>query len=382
MPAPTQSWQSFLADLKAEALAAGISPGTVESALSGAQIEDRAVVLDGKQPEFNKTLGAYFDIAVPESRVAKAREVLAANAALLDRIERAYGVPRAVLVAFWGLESNFGSNLGNFRIIDTLATLAYEGRRGAFFRKELIEALRIIDAGNVSVERMVGSWAGAMGQTQFMPSTFRAHAVDFDGDGRIDPWDSTADALASGAKYLADLGWKAGDPWGYEVKLPRGMDLTMTGIDAKRSLSEWSALGVRLANGQMLPNAPSAMAAIILPAGHEGPVFLVRDNYFTILAWNRSLLYALAVGYLADRIMGAPGLVTPPPAGDRPLRVSEVMEIQEYLNRLGYDAGTPDGLVGGQTRAAIRRFQASKGYPADGHADPELIGDLRAQFGG
>ncbi|MCF8502413.1 MAG: lytic murein transglycosylase, partial [Rhodospirillum sp.] len=312
----------------------------------------------------------------------KAKEMLAANATLLDRIERTYAVPRATLVAFWGLETNFGTNLGDFRIIDTLATLAYEGRRGAFFRKELMEALRIIDAGHVSANDMIGSWAGAMGQTQFMPSTFLAHAVDFDGDGRISPWGSTADALASGAKYLADLGWKHGEPWGHEVRLPKNLDLTMTGVDAQRSLDEWSALGVRLADGRPLPPAPGAMGAILLPAGHEGPAFLVRDNYFVILHWNRSLLYALAVGYLADRVMGAPGLVTPPPVGDRPLRVSEVMEIQETLNRLGHDAGTPDGLVGAQTRTAIRRFQASQGQPADGHADVELIRDLRAHVGG
>jgi membrane-bound lytic murein transglycosylase B len=380
--APTQSWERFLDGLRAEALAAGISAGTVKSALGAVVHQDRAVDLDQRQPEFNKTLGGYFQNAVPESRVAMARQMLAQNAQLLSRIQARYPVPANYLVAFWGLETNFGGHLGDFPIIDTLATLAYEGRRGAFFRGELMNALRIIDAGHVSADRMVGSWAGAMGQTQFMPSTFLAHAVDFDGDGRVNPWGSTADALASGAKYLMDLGWKPGEPWGREVRLPAGFDLGLTGIDEKRSLADWAALGVRGADGSALPADPGAMGAIILPAGYEGPVFLVQDNYFVILHWNRSLLYALAVGNLADRAAGGAGLVVAPPAGDRPLRVSEVKEIQEYLNRLGHDAGTPDGLVGAQTRLAVRRYQMTRGLPADGYADADLLTDLRTRVGG
>ncbi|ABC22506.1 Lytic murein transglycosylase [Rhodospirillum rubrum ATCC 11170] len=383
-PAAEQAaFAQWLVGMRAEALAAGISRATVDSALGRARIEPRIVELDRKQPEFNKTLAGYFASTLPDSRIAKAREMMALHAPLLRSLEQRYGVPGRFLVAFWGLETNFGGTLGSFRVVDALSTLAFEGRRGAFFRAQLLDALRIIDAGHVSADAMIGSWAGAMGQTQFMPSTFRAHAVDYDGDGRIDIWGSLPDALASAAKYLSDLGWKGAEPWGWEVVLPAGLDLARVGLEERRPLADWAALGLRGADGRALGAGARAgvTAALLLPAGYRGPAFLVTDNYFSILKWNRSMLYALAVGLLADRAAGGGPLVHPPPADEAPLRSADVAEIQSRLSALGYDAGTADGVIGAQTRVAIRAYQASIGAPADGYANDALLADLRRRSG-
>ncbi len=377
-PAAAVPFEAWKETMKAEAVAAGIAPAVVAAALNPATVQPRALELDSRQPEFNLTFGGYFKNAVPDSRIALGREMYAKNKALFDQIGAQWGVQPRFLVAFWGLETNFGNNLGGFNVIDTLATLAWDGRRAAFFKAQLLDALRIIQDGHVTRDAMIGSWAGAMGQMQFMPSTFRAHAADGDGNGHINVWTSLPDALSSAARYLHDLEWKHDQTWGREVRLPRPFDYGRTGVNNRLPLSDWAKMGVTRTDGGPLPTPDGMTGAIILPAGHQGPAFLVYDNYFSILHWNRSQLYALAVGHLADRIAGEGPLVAAAPANDRPLRTSEVEEIQTLLNGLGHDAGTPDGMVGSQTREAIRSFQTAAGLPADGYANAALLDRLRA----
>ena len=285
-------------------------------------------------------------------------------------------MPPRVLLAFWGLESNYGSNMGGFPVIGALATLAYDNRRGELFRSELFDALRMIDQGHAVAERMVGSWAGAMGHVQFLPSTYLRHAVDHDGDGRRDIWNSVPDALASAANYLRAIAWNGGEIWGREVRLPQGFDLSLANLKTRKSVRQWRQLGVRKANGANLPNA-DVMGAIMLPGGHRGPAFLVYRNFDVILEWNRSLLYALAVGILSDRIAGRAQLVATAPADERPMSRLEVEEIQRLLVSLGYEVGEVDGVVGAQTRAALRSFQQSAQLPPDGYPTPQLLERLR-----
>ncbi len=381
------SFGAWLADLKAEARQRGISQATLDAAFAGidAPIE-RVVELDRKQPEFTLTFWNYLERAVSDQRVATGQELYSRHRQLLDRVEAEYGVPGRFLVAFWGLETNYGQNFGSYSVIHALATLAYDERRSDFFRRELLTALQIIEAGDIQPARMEGSWAGAMGNLQFMPSTFQQHAVDADGDGRRDIWGSLPDVFASAGKFLSDLGWNAGETWGREVRLPEGFDHGRSSIETypenRLPLSEWARLGVRRADGGPLPQGTGVSemrAALLLPAGHEGPAFLVYDNYARVLDWNRSILYALAVGILADRIEGAPGLVAEPSAVDQRLTREQVTEIQTHLARLGFDVGAADGRVGPQTRGAIRAYQRSRGFPADALADPTLLTRLRRE---
>ncbi|MBE1237662.1 lytic murein transglycosylase [Phaeovibrio sulfidiphilus] len=375
-----QGFRTWLRAVKAEALQAGISPATVETVLARAEYLPSSVEKDTRQPEFSRTTGDYFRLIVPESRVVKALEKISEHQSLLNRLQREYGVPAGILVALWGLESNFGENIGSTPIIDTLATLAYDGRRGAFFKSQLFDALRILDGGHVQASNMIGSWAGAMGQTQFMPSTFLAYAVDGDGDGWLDPWNSVSDALASGANYLGALGWNRSLPWGREVVLPPSFDYSRTDLGGRATVAEWSALGVRLASGGAIPENPSTPAAILVPSGYRGPAFLVYENFDILLKWNRSINYALAAGYLSDRVSGvSTALHQPFPDTDRSLRLTEIMEIQELLNARGFDAGQPDGLIGARTRLAIRHYQASRGLVADGYPDESLLLALRVR---
>ncbi|WP_089229791.1 lytic murein transglycosylase [Tistlia consotensis] len=381
-----QAFATWLTALKQEALAKGISQATLDAAFAGIDAPlEQVIDLDRKQPEFTLTFWGYFKRAVSDQRVATGQQLYAQYRPLLDRIEAQYGVPGRFLIAFWGLETNYGQNFGSYSVVHALATLAFDERRGDFFRSELLTALRILQHGDIQPARMEGSWAGAMGNLQFMPSTFEAHAVDFDGDGRRDIWGSLPDVFASAAHFLQDLGWKRGQTWGREVLLPKGFDYSLSSIDTypenKLPLSQWATLGVRRADGGPLPQGPGISdmkAALLLPAGYDGPAFLVYENYERILDWNRSILYALAVGVLADRIEGDPPLVAQPSTVDQRLSRDEVTELQGHLARLGFDVGRPDGRVGPQTRGAIRAYQKSRGYPPDALADPTLLNRLRA----
>lgn len=295
-----QDFATWLAVLRDEALGVGISPRTLDDALGNVQLIDRVLELDRKQPEFTLTFRDYLNKVVNDVRVEKGRRLLEENRALLERISREYGVQPRFIVALWGIESDFGRLTGGYPVIDALATLAYDGRRSAFFRKELINALKIVDGGHIAVTQMMGSWAGAMGQSQFMPSSFLSFAVDYDGDGRRDIWYTLPDVFASIANYLSRSGWNNDQTWGRAVSLPANFDANLTDLSVTKPLSGWNAVGVRKPDGGKLPDRDIA-ASVIRPGGGED-AFLVYDNYRVIMKWNRSQFFATAVGTLADRI--------------------------------------------------------------------------------
>jgi membrane-bound lytic murein transglycosylase B len=299
-PVAAETFEQWLAGLRKEAVARGIYSRTLDQALKGVSPIPRVIELDRKQPEGRLTFAEYRRNVITKKRVARGRELAAAHAGLLRRIQARYGVPGRVVVALWGIESSFGERQGSFSIIAALATLAHDGRRAAFFRKELLHALAILDAGDIAPERMIGSWAGAMGQCQFMPSTFANYAVDFDGDGRRDIWRSEADVLGSAANYLAGAGWEPGTRWGRAVSVGRELTRERDGLDHRASLARWQAAGVRLPDGGDLPAA--SMEASLLRMGGPGLDFLVYPNFRTIMVWNRSTYFALCVGLLSDLV--------------------------------------------------------------------------------
>ena len=370
------AFPGWLAAFRTDAIAQGIKPETYEAAFAGAQPVERVIELDRRQPEFLQTFAEYFDRRVTPSQIARGETMLAEHAALLDAVEAQYGVPKTVLVAFWGLETRYGAYLGSFNIPLSLATLAWEGRRSAFFKSQLIDALRIVDAGHVAAADMNGSWAGAMGQMQFMPSTFRAYALDGDGDGRIDLWNSLPDALHSAAHYLKRAGWRTGEPAAREVRLPADFDWRQARITHRVPLADWIAAGVVPADGGAWPSV-AGPAAIVLPQGWQGPAFMVFDNFDVVMRWNRSVNYALAVAQLANRLAGGVTLVAR--AGEAgALSTAQVRTMQHYLNTLGFDTGTPDGLMGPRTQSALRRFQAAQNLPADGYPSPSVYARIEA----
>ncbi len=297
----TGDFADWLASLRAEARAKGISDATLETALGGLQPIPRVIKLDRNQPEFKQDFRSYINSRVSEKRIKAGRRMLQKHRFLLEKIRRRYGIQPRFLIAIWGLETEFGNYLGGFPVIGALATLAYDPRRSDFFRAELLNALTILDEGHVSISDMKGSWAGAMGQFQFMPSTFVRHAVDADGNERKDIWHSLPDTFASAASFLADSGWQSGITWGRKVRLPSDFNLNLAGLDKEIPLAEWQEMGVRRINGSNLPGV-DIKASLILPDGNNGPAFLVYQNYRAILRWNHSHLYALSVCYLADRI--------------------------------------------------------------------------------
>jgi len=374
-----EDFATWLTALRAEARSQGISDQTLNAALDGIAPIQRVIELDRDQPEFTQTFWTYLGKRVSASRIERGRALLKKNADLLRRIQAQYGVQARFLVAFWGLETNFGQYMGSFPVIGSLATLAHDPRRSDFFRAELLDALRIVEGGHVSPASMKGSWAGAMGQPQFMPSTFVRHAVDDDGDGKRDIWNSLPDVFASASNFLKRSGWQEGETWGREVTLPSGFDLELGGLKLRRTLDEWQRLGVRHANGSDLPRVAGMQASLILPGGHRGPAFLVYQNFRTIMVWNRSILYAIAVGHLADRLVGlGPLVVAKAPVDDRPLSRTQVVEIQTALAARGFAPGEPDGVVGPMTRQAIKAYQRQTALPPDGHADHALWQRLNA----
>lgn len=296
-----QSFAQFLDGVRAEARRAGVSQATLNRALSGIRAQDRVLELDRRQPEFTLTWEQYRDRQISQTRIDRGRQVYAENRALLDAIGARYKVTPRVVVAIWGMETNYGTFTGNFNVVEALATLAWEGRRASFFRAELMAALRILDAGNVTPERMRGSWAGAMGQPQFMPTSYERLAVDFDGDGRRDIWDSRGDALGSIANYLARNGWQEDQRWGREAALPPGFDAADARLDNRRPLRDWARAGVRTADGMALP-AADFDASVLLPGGAGGQAFIVYPNFGAIRRYNPSTFYALGVGLLSDRV--------------------------------------------------------------------------------
>ena len=374
-PPSAEEFQTWLTDFKARAAARGISANTLERAFAGASYLPRVIELDRRQPEFTMTFWQYMEKTISDKRVARGRELLKTHAALLAKVEAKYGVPPRFLVAFWGLESNFGDFTGSFSLIDSLATLAFDPRRSKFFSEQLLAALEIIDRGDIPPD-VKASWAGAMGNTQFIPSTYRAYAVDFDGDGRRDLWRSLPDVFASSAHFLSQSGWRRDETWGREVSLPKVFDFALSGLDKKLKIKEWKAKGLRKADGRELPSA-DIEAALVLPAGADGPAFLVYGNYNTILLWNRSILYALSVGHLADRLIGKPPLMSKKPSNDKALSRADMQEIQRLLAEKGFDAGGQDGIAGAKTRRAIKAYQGREGLAPDGYPDSRLLDHLR-----
>ena len=355
----------------AQALQAGIRPTTVHNVLANAQWQPRVVELDRAQPEFTRTPWAYLDSAVSTQRVAQGQAKLAEYALPLQAAADRYGVPAEVITAIWGMESNYGSNFGTFRTVDALATLAYEGRRRAWAQNELLAALRIIDQGDITPDRMIGSWAGAMGHTQFLPSVFLAHAVDADGDGHRDIWGSVPDVAASTAAFLAGEGWHRGEPWGREVRLPTGFDYARAELTTRQPATQWAAEGVTSIDGQVLPALDNS--SIIAPAGARGPAFLVGHNFRTLLRYNNALTYALGVAQLAQQIAGGAPIAADWPRDLQPLSREQVQALQTALNARGFDTGQPDGVLGPATRAGLRRYQQTQGIAADGYATMDLL---------
>jgi len=360
------------ARLKVRAATEGIDQATADKILDTAQYNAKVIELDQRQPEFTRSFGNYYQLRVTASRVALGRTFLASYLDLLLRVQRQTGVPPQYLVAFWGLETNFGGNFGNMRVPDSLITLACNPRRSEYFTAELMAALKIVEAGDVGPQQMLGSWAGAMGHVQFMPSTYLRYAVDGDGDGRRDLWGSLPDAMFSAGNFLQQLGWQAGFRWGREVILPEKFDYTLANTGKALPLSDWRALGIRDTFGQPLAEADIS-ARLLVPSGHKGPAFVTYQNFNVIMGWNHSEYYALTVGRLADRIAGAGKLQNSPPDGDLKLSRGRVLQLQQNLNTLGYDAGKPDGIAGPMTRTALSRYQQAKGFIADGYLDTGIL---------
>jgi membrane-bound lytic murein transglycosylase B len=374
--------QAFLVKLRAEALQKDVPAGVFDRATAGLTPDPLVIALAAAQPEHLKAPRDYLDALVTDARIGAARRQLATLGETLMAIEAAYGVDRHVLVALWGVESNYGSAMGENSVIRSLATLAVEdGRRAAFWHGELFAALRILGRGDIEPERMTGSWAGAMGHTQFMPSTYIAHAVDFDRDGRRDIWGSAADAVASAANYLRASGWRAGEPWGFEVALPEGFEFALSGSERAQPSAAWEKLGLRRPDGTVWPRSPSHLQ-LLLPAGAQGPAFLVTANFRSLLHYNPALVYALAVGHLADRIAGGAPIIGRWPVDDMPLGRPEREELQQRLAQRGFETGGIDGIIGDRTRAAIRTYQRSRQLPEDGHPSFNLIERLRHEDGG
>lgn len=377
---PAMSFAEWQATFRNQALAAGITAEVFDKAFSGITPDMGVVKADRSQPEFSRPVWEYLDGALSAVRIRKGQALLGQYATTLQAIEQTYGVDRQALVAVWGMESNFGQFQGSQSVIRSLATLAYEGRRPAFAQEQLIAALQILQHGDIDSASMLGSWAGAMGQTQFIPTTYNSHAVDFDGDGRRDIWKSAPDALASTANYIRASGWQRGQSWGYEVQLQPGFDYALADPSIRKTVNEWQQLGLKLPGGADLPAKTSQQqASLLLPAGYRGPAFLVLDNFRAILKYNNSSSYALAVALLSERFNGGGYVQGTWPREDRPLSRSERIELQNLLSARQYDAGTADGIIGANTRRAIRSAQQVLGWPADGYPTQELLQTLRQQ---
>ncbi|WP_377510438.1 lytic murein transglycosylase [Octadecabacter sp. R77987] len=368
--------QRWINGFRARAVAQGISAQTFDLAFRGVTYNADIIRRDRNQSEFTKTIWDYLDSAASDARVRNGQAALRQNERLLNAIEARYGVEKEVVVAVWGLESSFGAFRGDEPLIEALATLAYDGRRGRFFEQQLVAALKIIQDGDVAASNMTGSWAGAMGHTQFIPTSYLAYAVDFTGDGKRDIWsDDPADALASTASYLANFGWISGQPWGVEVRLPNGFDYTQANRRIQRLPSEWARRGVTGIDGRAVPDHGDA--AVLLPAGAQGAAFLIFHNFSVIERYNTADAYVIGVGHLADRIGGGREIQADWPRGDRALVFAERQELQRRLTAAGHSTQGIDGRIGPLTIDAIRSYQSSQGLVPDGYPSLSLLTRLR-----
>ena len=369
------SFPSCLAGLRAPARAAGVSDAAFTRLTQGLAPDMSVIEKLDNQPEFRTPIWDYMAGLVDEERVEQGRALLAQHRDTLAQVEARFGVDPATVVAVWGVESNFGQSFGSYPLTQALGTLSCFGRRQAYFRGEFYATLRILQAGDIAPERLVGSWAGAFGHTQFMPSTFERLAVDFDGDGKRDLMDSTADALASTANFLQKAGWRSGLPWGYEVKLPPGLSTAGEGRRSKRPMSEWAARGLRRVDGGPLPATGSA--GLMTLAGPQGPAFLVTRNFDALYSYNAAESYGLAIAHLSDRLRGGGPFTTPWPTDDAGLSRAERRELQGLLILRGHDIGAVDGALGEKSRAAIRIEQERLGQEATGRGGQKILRALR-----
>lgn len=354
----------------------GIRRETFVKAFTGLKIDIKVKKAQVSQPEFVTPVWSYVERAVSEKRMQLGQKELLERAEILNKIERKYGVEKQILLAIWGLESTFGQNKGSKDIIRSLATMAFKGKRTKYGRKQLIAALKIIQRGDIPLNEFKGSWAGAMGHTQFIPVTYNHYAVDFTGDGKRDVWNSVTDALASTANYLKRSGWQTGKTWGYEVTVPRNFDYYKSGRGIKKSIREWQKYGITRVNGRGFPR-PNDKAELLLPAGANGPAFLALKNFRVLMKYNVSESYVLAVGHLGDRLLGYGPFVKQWPKSDRKLKYVEHKELQRLLAQKGYKIGKIDGRIGGATKKAIRGFQRKSGLPADGYPNYAVLEKLR-----
>ncbi len=376
LPAAAQSYDGCLAHLRSEAAAKGVSASAFDRAMRGMTPDMTVFDSMNAQPEFKTPVWDYLGALVDDERVSDGRAAMRQHARAVAAVEQRFGVDRYAFVGVWGVESNFGKNLGKKPILQSLSTLAcFPNRRQGYFKGEFMATLQIVQRGDVRADRLMGSWAGAFGQTQFMPSTFLRLAVDQDGDGRRDLVDSVPDALGSTANFLKKGGWVEGLPWGYEVRLPRGFNAAQAGRKAKKPLSHWAALGVTHMDGRALSGG--YQAGILLPAGANGPAFVVTKNFDVFYSYNASEAYGLAIGVLGDVLRGRPGIQTPWPTDDPPLSRADRRELQRLLTARGYDVGEPDGAIGSKTREAIKEIERAIGMPARGRPGGKVLNALR-----
>ncbi len=365
-------FQQWIKSFRGRALARGINGNVFDRAFRGVKYDPAIIAKDRNQSEFTKQIWDYLDSAASPVRVKNGQAALRKHSRTLDRIEARYGVDKEVVVAIWGLESAYGAHRGDVDIIQALATLAFDGRRGKFFEAQLIAALKIIQSGDVPPRKMKGSWAGAMGHTQFIPTSYLAYAQDFNGDGKRDIWsDDPTDALASTASYLAKFGWQKGQPWGVEVVLPKGFNFGLANRKILKTPSEWGALGVRAASGKPVPNY--GRASILLPAGSRGAAFMIFNNFAVIEKYNKADAYVIGVGHLSDRLAGGPPIKASWPRGYEPLSFRQKKEMQRRLIRKGFPLEKVDGIIGPNTINAIRAFQQSVGVTPDGYPSQDLL---------
>ncbi|MFY0308572.1 lytic murein transglycosylase [Leisingera sp. D0M16] len=370
------NFQGWIQGFRDRALAQGISAPVLDSAFAGVSYDPEVIRRDRNQSEFTKTIWEYLDSAASELRVKNGKAAAREHQARLEQIEAKYGVEKEIVVAVWGLESSYGTFRGKMDVIRSLATLAFDGRRGAFFEGQLVAALKILQAGDVAARKMTGSWAGAMGHTQFIPTSYLDYAVDFTGDGKRDIWsDNPADALASTAAYLKQFGWVKGQPWGVEVTLPKGFDYTLADRDIERLPSEWAALGIKGLDGRAVRD--HGKASILLPAGSAGAAFMIFQNFAVLERYNTADAYVIGVGHLADRIKGGAPIQSSWPRSDRALTRAEREELQQRLTAAGFDTEGVDGRIGPKTIGAVRAYQVASGLTPDGYASPRLLQRLR-----
>ncbi len=372
---PNPEFDNCLNSLRAPARAAGVQDATFAQHTQGLVPDMTVIDRLNFQPEFRTAIWDYMAGLVDEERVEQGKALMAQHAETLARVNERFGVDAATVVAVWGVESNFGQSFGKSPLVQSLGTLSCFGRRQAYFRGEFFATLRILQAGHIAPERLVGSWAGAFGHTQFMPSTFERLAVDFDGDGKADLMDSTTDALASTANFLSKAGWQTGQPWGFEVKLPEGFAVAGEGRRTKRAMSEWTARGVQRVDGTALP--ANGSAGLLTLAGAQGPAFLVMRNFDALYSYNAAESYGLAIAHLSDRLRGGGTFVTPWPTDDPGISRAERRELQTLLIQRGHDIGAVDGMLGDKSRTAIRAEQERLGQEPSGRAGQKLLRALR-----